>query len=166
VIKLFATRGRIVTVGLAAVMVLAGGGTAFAFFTATGSGTGTATVGSGGSWSVSQSSASGTMYPGSGNTTITFTVTNNGSGDQSYSNATAAVNSSTEGGYITESGTPVSGCDAGWFSALVTNANREGANIGTGGSFMVTVKVTMPSDPSDDQDACQGKTPDVNLSIS
>lgn len=164
--KLFATRRRIVTVGIAAVMVLAGGGTAFAYFTANGSGTGTATVGSGGSWSVSQSSASGTIYPGSGNTVITFTVTNNGSGDQSYSSATAAVNSSADGGYITESGIPVTGCDADWFSATVTNANREGANISSGGSFMVTVKVTMPSDSSDNQDACEDQTPDVNLTIS
>ena len=48
----------------------------------------------------------------------------------------------------------------------MTDANRMNANIGSGGSFMVTVKVTMPSDSSDNQDACEGTTPDVTLSIS
>jgi hypothetical protein len=162
--KLFGTRRQIAITGIAAAMVLASGGAAFAYFTSTGSGTGSANVGSAGSWSVSQDDPSGTIYPGSGSTVITFDVTNNGSGDQQYSSATASVNSS--GGDITQSGTPVSGCLAAWFSATVTQDPHLGEDVNAGNTVQVTVKVTMPSDSSDNQDACENANPDVTLSIS
>jgi hypothetical protein len=162
--KLFATRRQVAIVGIAAAMVLASGGAAFAYFTGTGSGTGSASVGSAGGWSVSQDDPSGTIYPGSGSTLITFDVTNDGDGDQQYSSAVASVNSSS--GDITESGTPVSGCLAAWFNATVTSDPHLGEDVGTGNTVQVTVKVTMPSDSADNQDACEGADPDVTLSIS
>lgn len=167
--SLFATRRRIAIVGITAAMVLAGGGAAFAYFTATASGTGSASVGSPGSWSVSESGSTGTIYPGSGNSMITFNVMNGGSGDQQYSSAIATVNSSTEEGYvgdITQSGTPVSGCLATWFNTTVTTDPHIGGDVNAGNTVQVTVKVTMPSDSTDDQDACEGVSPDVTLSIS
>ena len=169
--KLFTTRRRIAIVGITAAMVLAGGGAAFAYFTASGSGTGSATVGSTGTWQVTQASSTGTIYPGSGSSVITFNVKNTGNGDQQYSTATVAVNSSTQSGYvgdITQSATPVSGCLASWFSASDTATGDDpdlGTNIAAGGTVQVMVQVSMPSDSTDNQDDCEGTTPDVTLTI-
>jgi hypothetical protein len=164
--KLYTTRRRIVIVSAAAVAVLAGGGAAYAYFTASGSGTGSATVGSTGSWTVTQSTSSGTIYPGSGSSVITFNVKNAGTGDQQYSTATPTVNSSSSGGYITQGGSPVTGCKASWFSASVTNDPDVNTNVAGGNTVQVQVTATMPTDSTDNQDACEGATPDVTLSIS
>ena len=162
--KLFITKRRIAIVGVTGALVLAGGGAAFAYFTATGTGTGSATVGTTGTWAVTQASSTGTISAGSGSSVITFNVTNTGTGDQQYATSTATVNSS--GGDITSGGTPVSGCLASWFKAKVTNDTGVGTNVAGGATVQVTVKVTMPSDATDNQDACENATPDVTLSIS
>jgi hypothetical protein len=164
--RLFTTRRQIAIVGIAAAMVLAGGTAAFAYFTSSGSGTGSATVGSANTWSVVQDSASGTIYPGSGSSVITFHVTNNATGDQQFSTATPTVVSSVDGGYIMHGDTTVTGCLAAWFSASVTGDPAINTNIADGSTVHVNVKVTMPTDSSDNQDACEGATPDVTLAIS
>lgn len=162
--KLFSTtRRRIAVVGSVIVLALAGGGLAFAYFTASGSGTGSATVGSTGTWGVTAGSPSGTIYPGSGASTIIFSVQNTGTGDQQYSSAVATVNSS--GGDITVNGSPVSGCMASWFSPSVTSDPGLGKNVAGSATVMVTVQVTMPADSADNQNACQGKSPDVTLTV-
>jgi hypothetical protein len=162
--KLFTTRRRIAIVGITGAIVLGGGGAAFAYFTASGSGTGQATVGSTGTWLVSQASTTGTIYPGSGSSVITYDVKNNGAGDQQYSSATASVNSS--GGDITVGGTAVSGCLAIWFAASVTSDPSVNTNVAGGSTVQDQVTVTMPSDSADNQNPCQGKSPDVTLTIS
>ncbi|HEV2374689.1 MAG TPA: hypothetical protein VGS19_21320, partial [Streptosporangiaceae bacterium] len=127
-------------------------------------GTGSATVGSTGTWAVSQFSTSGTIYPGSGSSTIVYTVKNTGTADQQYGTATATVNSS--GGNITVGGNAVSGCLASWFTTAIANDPGLNTNIVGSASVQVTVTVSMPSDSTDNQNACQGKAPDVTLSIS
>ncbi|HEX2819277.1 MAG TPA: hypothetical protein VHO07_03795 [Streptosporangiaceae bacterium] len=163
--KLFATRRWIAIVGITAAMVLAGGSAAYAYFTSTGSGTGSASVGSAGSWSVSAGSPSGTIYPGSGSSVITFEITNNGSGDEQYSSASATVNSGS-GGAVTVGGVAVTGCLAAWFNATVTTDPHLNEDVQSGNTVQANVKVTMPSDSNDDQDACEGVSPDVTLAIS
>lgn len=163
--KLFASkRGRILVVCAVVAIVFGGGGAAFAYFTSTGSGTGSAAVGTAGSWGVSQTNTTGTIFPGSGTSTLTFSVKNNGTGDQSYATATAAVNADGSGN-ITVGGTAVTGCLASWFNTSITNDPGLGTNIAGGASTPVTVTVTMPSNTTTNQDACQGKSPDVTLTV-
>ncbi len=162
--NLFASKRWIAIVGITAVLVLASGGAAYAYFTSTGSGSGSANVGSAGTWTVTAGSPSGTIYPGSGNSVITFEIQNSGSGDEQYSTASATIASS--GGDVTVAGVPVSGCLASWFSATVTSDPHIGEDVGAGNTVQANVKVTMPSDSSDNQDPCEGVSPDVNLSIS
>jgi hypothetical protein len=164
--KIFTTRRRIAIVGVTgAALVLAGGGAAYAYFSATGSGTGSATVGTTGTWAVTQASSTGTISAGAGSSVITFNVENTGKGDQQYATATATVNSDSSGD-ITSGGASVSGCLATWFSTKVTSDPGAGTNVGGSSTVQVTVKVTMPSDATDNQDACENATPDVTLSIS
>jgi hypothetical protein len=165
--KIFAARRRIAVVGVAAAMVLAGGGAAFAYFTASGSGTGSATVGSTGTWQVTQASSTGTLYPGSGSSVITFNVKNTGTADQQYSTATPTVDSDGSGNIQTGgSSTSVSGCLAAWFSASVSSDTGVNTNVAGGATVQVQVTVTMPTDSTDNQNACEGETPNVTLAIS
>ena len=164
--RLFTTRRQIVIAGIAAATVLAGGGAAFAYFGASGSGTGSATVGTTGTWQVTQAGTSGTIYPGSGSSVITFSVKNTGTGDQQFSTATAAVNSDSGGNIQTGgSNTSVSGCLASWFSPSVTSDTSINTNVAGGNTVTVQVTVSMPSS-SVNQNACEGATPNVTLSIS
>jgi hypothetical protein len=165
--KLFTTRRRIAIVVGASAVVLAGGGAAFAYFTASGSGTGSATVGTTGTWSVAETGATGgPIYPGSGSEVITFSVTNSGTGDQQFATATAAVNADGSGNIQTGSGdNSVSGCLASWFSASVTSDPDVNKNVAGGASVSVQVTVTMPTDPTDNQDACESASPNVTLTI-
>jgi hypothetical protein len=168
--KLFATRWWIAIAVITAALVLAGGRAAYAYFTSSGSGTGAASVGSAGAsdWGVTEDtgeSTIGAIYPGSGNDQIVFSVENDGSGDQQFSTATATVDHDDSGNIETADG-PVTGCLASWFDAAVTNDPRINTDVNSGGSVQVTVKVTMPSDATDDQNACEGASPEVTLSIS
>jgi len=159
-------RGRILVVLAVVGIVFGGGGAAFAYFTSTGSGTGSATVGTAGTWNVTQASTSGTIYPGSGSSTIVFNVKNNSNGDQSYATETATVNSDSNGYVTTGSGnTSVTGCKASWFSASISPDSNKGTNIASNATVQVSVQVSMPADSADNQNACQGQSPDVTLNI-
>jgi archaellum component FlaG (FlaF/FlaG flagellin family) len=168
--KLFTTRRRIAIVVGASAMVLAGGGAAFAYFTASGSGTGSATVGSTGTWLVAESNTSGgPIYPGSGTETITFSVKNTGTGDQQFLSAVASVNSDSNGNVTTGSGNNVSsvtGCKATWFSLGQPSGSPIGTNVAGGATVSVQVTVTMPTDSTDNQNACESATPNVTLTVS
>lgn len=163
--KLFTTRRRIAVVAAAVALALAGGGSAFAYFTSTGSGTGNAAVGSAASWTVTQMGATGSIFPGSGSTVITYSVTNNGTGNQSFSSATVALPAEGNGD-AEHSGADIAGCSASWFSPSVTSDPGINTSIAGGASVTVQVTVTMPDLATTNQNACQGKSPDVTLSIS
>jgi hypothetical protein len=173
--KLFATRWWIPIVAITAVLVLAGGRAAFAYFTSSGSGTGAAAVGSAGAsdWVVSVDggdSTTGPIYPGSGYDEIVFYVQNDGDGDEQFSDVTATLESDADTGNIEEGPTAspsaVPSCSASWFDVTVDSDPRINTDIGSGNRVKVWVKVTMPSDSSDDQDACEGASPNVTLSVS
>jgi hypothetical protein len=166
VIKLFGSRRRrIAVIGTAAAIVLGSGGAAYAYFTASGTGTGSATVGSSGTWQVTQNNTTGTIYPGSGTSTITFDVKNTGTGDQQYAKSEAAVNHDSNGDITTGGGTSVTGCKASWFTTSVSDHNV-GTNVAGGATVQAQVTVSMPADPTDNQNACQGQSPNVTLTIS
>jgi hypothetical protein len=161
--NLFTTRRRIAVVSVVVVGVLAVGGVAFAYFTSTGSGTGQATVGSAANWSVTAGAPSGTMYPGAGSTTIVFTVQNAGTGNQKDNTDSVAVAHDGTGN-VTSHGTAVPGCLASWFTATIGTDNARGVDFAPGASNTVNVSVTM-SDAAVSQDACQGVTPDITLTV-
>lgn len=165
--KLFTTRRRIAIVVGASAIVLVGGGAAFAYFTASGSGTGSATVGSTGAWAVSEAGTSGgPIYPGSGSEVITFNVQNTGTGDQQYASASPLVNADGGGNIQTgNSNTSVTGCSASWFTASVTSDPSLTKNVAGGATVQVQVTVTMPSDSANNQDNCEGQSPNVTLTI-
>jgi hypothetical protein len=158
----FNKKGTIAVLSVVAALAMAAG--AYAYFTSSGSGTGQANVGGTSALTVNVGTVSGTMLPGSGSTTIPFTVTNSSQGNQSLTGVTASVKSS--GGFITQSGTALSGCLASWFSVSVnapTPATQDlaGGATSTGGS----VVVTMP-DLNTDQSVCENAHPDIVINAS
>jgi hypothetical protein len=160
--KLFTTKRRIAVVSGVTVVALAGGGVAFAYFTSTGSGTGQAQVGSATNWDVTAGAPSGTMFPGQGATTIVYTVKNVGSGNQTDN--TDTVSMPTSGADVTSHGADVPGCLASWFTAGITTDNAQTVDFAPGQTESVTVTVTL-SDAQANQNACQGVTPDVTLTV-
>ena len=91
-------------------------------------------------------------------------MTNPGTGNQNLSATTASVASS--GGNITQAGVPVAGCLSAWFTAAnIAPAplpqNLAGGATSSGGSVTVTMQ-----DSGTNQDACQGKTPQITVNAS
>lgn len=171
------SRRRKVFIALGTLGALAVGAIAVAYFTgANGSGTGSATVGSSTAWSVSVNSGSATyspagytaIYPGSGTEAIPFTVTNNGKGAQNLNTVSYAIKN--DGGSPamaeTSTGTVISGCQAGWFSASADSSNGTlPSDLVAGGTYSGKVDVQM-SDPGSNQDPCQGALPGVTVTAS
>ncbi len=167
--KLLAGKRKIVAVGGAAAAIIAiGSSSAFAYFSSSGTATGSASVGSATPFVVAAGGAgttSGTIYPGGAGQTLLFTVSNQGSGDQEYTTDIATVVASNKG-YVEQSGKAVQGCLASWFKATITTDTGLNTVIAAGASKNATVTVTMPTDSTDNQDACQGVNPDVTFAVS
>jgi hypothetical protein len=156
-------KSRRVLIGLGAIVSLALAGAAIAYFTSTGSGTGTASVGNASNWTVNVATPSGgPLYPGAGSQTFQYTVTNAGSGHQQL-NATATSVPGDANGDILTSGAPQAGCKAIWFTAA--NTPVAPTNLAGGASVTSSVTVTM-QDSNTNQNACQGKSPDVKVDAS
>jgi hypothetical protein len=159
--KLF-TKGRLVALGVVAVLAVTGA--AYAYFTSTGSGTGNATVGASTAFTVAVAAPTGgLLYPGSGTDTLSYTVHNPSAGAQNLSGTTAVVASS--GGNITQSGTPVTGCLSSWFTATNTAPTLPQDLAGGATSTAGSVAVTM-SDSGTNQNPCVSATPDITVSAS
>ena len=151
----------------AALLAIGGGGmAAYAYFTGgSANSTGQAHTGSTSTWSVGALTfAGGPMYPGSGTESATYTITNTGGGNQALTSVTASVNSS--GGNITQSGTPLAGCTASWYTATA-GAPTPGLNtaIAKNGTATGTVSVVL-NESNTNQNACKSATPDVTVTAS
>jgi hypothetical protein len=162
-LRRFINKRAMAALTVVGVLVLAGA--ALAYFSSSGSGTGSASVGSSTAFTVAVSPATGgPLYPGSGTENLAYTVNNPSSGSQNLSATTASVASS--GANITSGGVAVPGCLAADFTATNTPPtplpqNLAGGATSTGGSVAVTMTNTAAN-----QDACQGKTPDITVSAS
>ena len=153
-----------VLIGLSAVVSLALAGAAIAYFTSTGSGTGSASVGNASNWTVSVAAPSGgPLYPGAGSQSFAYTVTNASSGHQQLNGTSASIPAQAGSGDILTSGVAQAGCKAAWFTAA--NTSIAPTNLAGGGSASSSVTVTM-QDSGTDQNACQGKSPDVKVDAS
>jgi len=158
-----------VAIGLAAGITLGAAGAAFAYFTSSGTGTAQGAVGTASTWSVAQTGESGTIYPGSGQDVLTFTVTNNSAGAQAIETghlSAAIVNDGATPPNIEQNGTPLVGCQSGWFNVVSVGAPSVGygQSIAHNGTTTVAVTVSL-SDSGTNQDACELATPDVSLSV-
>jgi hypothetical protein len=167
--KLFKSKKAVAvaaTVGLA--LGVAGG--AFAYFTSTGSGTGNGQVGSSTNFDVNVGAYTGSanIYPGTGIQNVTYTVHNAGAGDQLLTSTSAALTADGNGDVfdVNANATAV-GCKASWFTVTnhqpttpVLPATLAGGADATGGS----VDLSMPSNNTDNQDACQGVQPQITVS--
>jgi hypothetical protein len=157
------TKRRVAIVGITGALVLGGAGAAFAYFTSSGSGTGQATVGSATQWTVTAGAPSGTMLPGSGTTTIVYTIQNASTGNQKDEGDSVVM--ATSGSDVTSHGVDVPGCLASWFTPTIGTDNATGVDFTPSQQETVTVSVAM-TDAAANQDACEGVTPDVTLSVS
>lgn len=156
------TKGR--SIALSVVATLAIAGAAYAYFTSTGTGTGNATVGTSTAFVVTVAAPTGgLLYPGSGTDTLSYTVRNPSAGAQNLSATTAVVASS--GANITQSGTPVVGCLAAWFTATNTPPTLPQDLAGGATSTAGSVAVTM-TDSGTNQNPCENATPDITVSAS
>jgi len=148
-------------------------GVAVAYFTG-GSGNVTAngTVGSSSAWTVAAGTPtwSGTLtalYPGATNDTelIPFTATNNGKGDEAVTNV--SITMPTLNGDVTSGGVEITGCKAAWFTAAGDASNPAlPDDIASGSAYSGKVDLTMQNVTNASQDACQGKTPAVTITVS
>jgi hypothetical protein len=141
---------------LGVMAVLAVAGAAFAYFTSEGTGSTEASVGSATTWNVKVESA-GEMFPGVGESDIAYTVTNEGKGNQGLAGTEVTVAS--EAGNILSGGKAVSGCKAEWFKVAYSSISGD---LAAGESKKGTATVTM-IDAEEDQNACQGKTPEIDV---
>jgi hypothetical protein len=158
----------------AVVLTLAVGSmAAYAYFTSTGTGTGSAATGSATTWTVGNVGTSGTMYPGAGTATLTYQVTNAGSGHQAVTGVSVTVASS--GGNIINdaTGSAVAGCSASWFSAAASTFKASDgtttvtAPVDLAGSDYITGTSTVTmANVASSQDACQGFSPRLTISVS
>jgi len=158
---------------VAFVAALAITGAAVAYFTG-GSGNVTAngTVGSSSPWTVAAGTPtwSGTLtalYPGATNDTelIPFTATNGGKGDEAVTNI--AISMPTLNGDVTSGGVEITGCKATWFTASADASNPTlPSDIASGSAYSGKVDLTMQNVTNASQDACQGKTPAVTVTVS
>lgn len=140
-------------VGIAAALVIGGGGAAFAYWTAQGTGTGTATTGNSVDFTVTSVAPVGDpLFPGGPEQTVTFTVANDGAGagPQTLTSVTVSVANADGSAW-----TAVSGCSAADY-AIGTPSVVYG-EIASGDDVSGTVTITM-NNLGTDQNACQGKT--------
>jgi hypothetical protein len=150
-------------VAVSVVAMLAVAGAAFAYFSSTGSGTGSAHVGSSTAFTVAVSPGTGgPLYPGAGSESLAYTITNPSTGGQNLS-ATAVSMVNDGSGNIVSGGAAVSGCKVADFHPV--DVPPAYGNMLGGSTKSGSVTVTM-SDSGFNQDACQGKTPDVKVDAS
>lgn len=103
---------KLVIAGIAAALVLGGGGAAFAYWTAQGTGVGTATTGVSSGFTVTSAAPAGAdLYPGGPTQSVTFTVTNESTAPQTLEEVDVTV-ANADGTAWTD----VTGCSADDFT--------------------------------------------------
>lgn len=167
-------------VALSLLLALAAVTVAVAYFTgASNSATGAGTVGSSTQWGISMGSVSwsgslSALYPGAGaiNDTeyLPFTVTNNGKGYQSIQSVTVSLPTESAAGEVgdaeTAAGADIPGCKSSWFTAALDSGNPTvPADLAAGGTYTGKVDLTM-QDSGTNQNACQGVSPAVTVTVS
>jgi hypothetical protein len=154
-----------------AILVLAGGGIAYAYWTSDGTGSGIGAVSDGETGAIDLTTATITgLAPGKATADLTVTATNNATADQSYTLEYIELDKGTSG---TESpvvitladGVTPGGdlCKAAWFTPTVTPGTSPVALAKGASASFGTLKVSMPEDNVNNQNACKGANITVKL---
>jgi hypothetical protein len=139
-----------ITIGVIALLTLAGAGAAFAYWTSTGTGTGEATTGESVAFVVTSEDAVGVIAPGSAGQTINFTVENPGDGTQNLSGVTVTMAGPDGTAWV-----PTGDCDIADYTAVISSAPPTGP-IAADGTVEGTATVTL-ANTAENQDDCQGQ---------
>jgi hypothetical protein len=140
-----------ITIGVIALLTVAGAGAAFAYWTATGSGTGEATTGESVAFEITSETAVGTIAPGNAGQTVDFTVTNPGEGSQYLTAVTVALETAAGVAWV-----PTGDCSIADYVATISTAPAAG-QIAAGAAVTGTATVTL-TNTAENQDDCQGQT--------
>ena len=142
---------KFVIAGVAAALVIGGGGAAFAYWTAQGTGTGTATTGVSTDFTVTSVAPVGDpLVPGGSSQSVTFTVANESTTPQTLTSVTVAVANADGTAW-----TAVPGCSAADYT--IGTPSVVYGEIAGGADVSGTVTIAM-NNLGTDQDACQGVT--------
>ena len=164
-------RRRAVLAG-ASVLLLVGGGTAYGYFTSQGTNTASTTVGSVSPWTVTgptgsgnPTTSTGVMLPGSGTLTVSYAALNPSNGNQYLNSAVVTISADTNGNVLNTAAAnaPVTGCLASWFTVSNTGAPAP-QNVAGGAHVAGSATVSM-SKPNVSQNACQGVSPQVTITV-
>ncbi|MCS5719778.1 hypothetical protein N1027_16715 [Herbiconiux sp. CPCC 205763] len=140
-----------ITIGVIALLTVAGAGAAFAYWTSTGSGTGAATTGESVAFTITSETAVGTIAPGNAGQTVDFTVTNPGEGSQYLTTVTVALATAAGVPWV-----PAGDCSIDDYVATISTAPPAG-QIAAGASVDGTATVTL-TNTAENQNDCQGQT--------
>lgn len=139
---------KFIILGIAAALVLGGGGAAFAYWTAQGSGTGTATTGVSSGFTVTSTAPVGAdLYPGGPTQSVTFTVANEATAPQTLEEVTVTVANADGSAW-----TAVVGCSAADFT--IGTPVVDYGEIAGETSVEGTVTIALINSGTN-QDACQ-----------
>jgi hypothetical protein len=157
---------KLIAIGLTLVLALIGGGVAMAWFTSGGSGTGSAVVGSPGpsDFHIIGHVPDGVLLPGDDPQPFVFDVHNTGTGSEHVGTVDIAVAAAPGTGYALEDGTPITGCQASWFSVTGSVAVDTTLAAGAWDDGITGASISM-TESSSDQSACQGHTVDVAFTV-
>lgn len=109
------------------------------------------------------------LSPGNGTETVLFSVINQQPAAQTINTATYALTTDANGGiYDTNTSAFVDTCDASWFT--VSGTLGDGITLpltvpGNDPIYTGTITVTMPDNPTIDQSACEGLSPQVSVTL-
>lgn len=141
-----------ITIGVVALLSLAGAGAAFAYWTAQGTGVGEAQTGESVDFTITAEAPVGTLAPGNAGQTVEFTVDNPGTSAQYLTDVTVTIAGPDGTPWV-----PTGNCEPDDYTATMTVEPAAG-NIAAGGTSEVgTVTVTLRNTAAD-QDDCQGQT--------
>lgn len=164
---LFDTRKRVLSVLIAALLVGAGGGAAIAYFSTSGTGHGHVVVGTASNLAVTlqpYTAPSGLMVPDLYVEHIAYSITNTG-GSQAVTSITAYLEQDASGDVLdVASNTYVLGCQASWFT-VTNHPPTLPVTLASGGVANGNLDVQLDNWPVN-QDACQGISPQVNVTAS
>ncbi|HWH97980.1 MAG TPA: hypothetical protein VNS80_06395 [Pseudolysinimonas sp.] len=142
---------KFVIAGVAAALVIGGGGAAFAYWTAQGSGTGTATAGVSTDFTITSVAPVGDpLVPGGSTQSVTFTVVNESTTPQTLTSVTVTVANADGTAW-----TAVPGCSAADYT--IGTPSVVYGELDGGADVSGTVTIAM-NNLGTDQDACQGVT--------
>lgn len=146
-----ALKKKRITIGVVALLTLAGAGAAFAYWSSLGNGAGEATTGTSVAFTITSEDAVGSISPGNAGQTVDFTVTNPSDGVLNLTSVTVALANADGTAWV-----PAVGCSIDDYTATISTAPAYG-QIAAGAFVEGTATVTLTNTGAN-QDACQGQT--------